>query len=350
MSSPKGYPTDQKKILDAVGMTNKFTTVQPSADFRAGMDTVSRGSFRVGSSTVPRTVEANSTKTYINDTATVASVGDFIRFESGASNEFAEMAIVSVDTNGFALGGDLKSLPTVGDEFYIMRYITPRMADDGSSLVSITPSPISYRRNALSQEVLEDTSTPGNSRPLPVVQFNTSGSPFNAATAAKQDAQSTLIGDVAETAPATDIASSGLNGRLQRIAQRITSLINLFPSSIGQKASAGSLSVVLASDQASLPTKSPVNTNGSQSDVTLTGTTASTATAPANAVGFILQAVDTNANNIRWRVGGTASTSSGMQLQPGRDSGFVPVAADVSVCAEASSGTNAFQIQWILSQ
>lgn len=30
----------------------------------------------------------------------------------------------------------------------------------------------------------------------------------------------TVIGPVNETAPATDIASSGLNGRLQRIAQR----------------------------------------------------------------------------------------------------------------------------------
>jgi hypothetical protein len=33
------------------------------------------------------------------------------------------------------------------------------------------------------------------------------------------------MGPVTETAPSTDIASSGLNGRLQRIAQRITSLI-----------------------------------------------------------------------------------------------------------------------------
>src|ERR1019366_2945537 len=35
----------------------------------------------------------------------------------------------------------------------------------------------------------------------------------------------TQVGGLTETAPATDTASSGLNGRLQRIAQRITSLI-----------------------------------------------------------------------------------------------------------------------------
>lgn len=45
------------------------------------------------------------------------------------------------------------------------------------------------------------------------------------ATSAKQDTTNTQIGIVTETAPSTDTASSGLNGRLQRIAQRITSMI-----------------------------------------------------------------------------------------------------------------------------
>lgn len=42
-----------------------------------------------------------------------------------------------------------------------------------------------------------------------------------------------LIGALTETAPGTDTASSGLNGRLQRIAQRITSLIALLPTALG---------------------------------------------------------------------------------------------------------------------
>jgi hypothetical protein len=40
------------------------------------------------------------------------------------------------------------------------------------------------------------------------------------------------IGSLTETAPATDTASSGLNGRLQRIAQRLTSLIALVPTAL----------------------------------------------------------------------------------------------------------------------
>lgn len=45
------------------------------------------------------------------------------------------------------------------------------------------------------------------------------------ASAANQVTGNTRLGDVTETAPASDTASSGVNGRLQRIAQRITSLI-----------------------------------------------------------------------------------------------------------------------------
>lgn len=58
----------------------------------------------------------------------------------------------------------------------------------------------------------------------------------------------TLSGAVTEAAPATDIASSGLNGRLQRIAQRLTSLIALFPTALGQTTAAASLPVTLATD------------------------------------------------------------------------------------------------------
>lgn len=70
-----------------------------------------------------------------------------------------------------------------------------------------------------------------------------------AAQAAAIASEATLdarTGSLTETAPATDTASSGLNGRLQRIAQRITSLIALLPASLGPKAGSASLSVVEA--------------------------------------------------------------------------------------------------------
>jgi hypothetical protein len=65
------------------------------------------------------------------------------------------------------------------------------------------------------------------------------------------------MGGLTETAPANDTDSSGLNGRLQRIAQRLTSLISLFPSSLGQKTSANSMAVVMASDQSAVQVSQP---------------------------------------------------------------------------------------------
>lgn len=92
--------------------------------------------------------------------------------------------------------------------------------------------------------------TVSTAKPLPVTA---SVSTAGLATDTKQDAAAVLTGAVNETAPASDTASSGLNGRLQRIAQRLTSLIALLPTSLGQKTKANSLAVTLASDQDALP-------------------------------------------------------------------------------------------------
>lgn len=88
-----------------------------------------------------------------------------------------------------------------------------------------------------------------------------------------------LIGAINETAPASDTASSGLNGRLQRIAQRITasiaslaSLIALFPTSLGQKAMAASLAVTVASDQSSINTTKQGAVTDRSGTITLGGT------------------------------------------------------------------------------
>lgn len=79
--------------------------------------------------------------------------------------------------------------------------------------------------------------------------------PSGAATDANLNTQT---GALTETAPATDTASSGLNGRLQRLAQRLTSLLAVFPATIDTNSgtkSASTLRVVLATDQPALTNK-----------------------------------------------------------------------------------------------
>ncbi len=89
--------------------------------------------------------------------------------------------------------------------------------------------------------------------PVVALTDGTLRAPISPATAGNQTALATLTGAVNETAPATDTASSGLNGRMQRLAQRFTALIALIPTSLGQKAMAASLAVVLPSDQSTIP-------------------------------------------------------------------------------------------------
>lgn len=65
-------------------------------------------------------------------------------------------------------------------------------------------------------------------------------------------------GSLTEAAPATDTASSGLNGRLQRIAQRLTSLIGLLPAALVS----GRLDVNLGAAPATLTVQGDVAQDG----------------------------------------------------------------------------------------
>jgi hypothetical protein len=110
----------------------------------------------------------------------------------------------------------------------------------------------------------DDTATKVSaSNPLPVTMASTplpSGAATETTLASRLSESDfdTKVGALNESAPASDTASSGLNGRLQRIAQRLTSLLAVFPTTIdtnsGSK-SASTLRVVLATDQPALTNK-----------------------------------------------------------------------------------------------
>lgn len=61
------------------------------------------------------------------------------------------------------------------------------------------------------------------------------------------------LGVPAEAPPVDDTAPAGLNGRLQRLAQRLTAMLARLPAAIGIRSASDSLSVVLAQDHAALP-------------------------------------------------------------------------------------------------
>lgn len=118
------------------------------------------------------------------------------------------------------------------------------------------------------------------------LDVNASVSTTGLATEAKQDSAAVLTGAVDETAPVSDTANSGLNGRLQRIAQRLTSLIALLPTSLGQKARASSLAVTLSSEDvtALTPTTGLTDAQLRATPVPVSGTVTANLSATDNAV------------------------------------------------------------------
>lgn len=88
-----------------------------------------------------------------------------------------------------------------------------------------------------------DSTTPARFGQEVILIDPTTGVPYVAgaasggATEANQTTELARLGILTETAPASDTASSGLNGRLQRIAQRITSLITALGSPLQAPAS-----------------------------------------------------------------------------------------------------------------
>lgn len=174
----------------------------------------------------------------------------------------------------------------------------------------------------------------------PITNTNLDVALSTRASEANLNLTNVLLGAVNSSAPGTDTAASGLNGRLQRIAQNISAMILQLPSTLGIKTAALSLSIAPASD-AIFNTKGKALT-GSFAEL-LTLTTVQTFTAPANAVGALIQASDANVANIRIKQGAAATTTSGIQMQAGRSESLTN-GTDISVCSE--SGTNAISVIW----
>ena len=149
-------------------------------------------------------------------------------------------------------------------------------------------------------------------------QSDAAGNVVDPATSTLQTAAATLTGAVTETAPTTDTASSGLNGRLQRIAQRITSLIALLPTALGQSTMANSLRVVIASDQSAIPVSKSA-TIDDIADVTLNNGSETSLVAVDTTRREAIIVADTG-NTVAIRIGktGQVGAARGVALQPGQ--------------------------------
>lgn len=105
-------------------------------------------------------------------------------------------------------------------------------------------------------------------------------------TLASDDPAVAGIGGLTETAPATDTASSGLNGRLQRIAQRLTSLIALLPTSLGAQ---GGLKIEGVAAGTAVPVSGTVAVSAVSGTTTISGTVTANAGTNLNTSALALE-------------------------------------------------------------
>lgn len=151
----------------------------------------------------------------------------------------------------------------------------------------------------------------------------------NTTAEAKLDQINTNLGAVNETAPATDTSSSGLNGRLQRIAQRLTTLIAFFASNFGSIANAIRVAAQLGDGAGTALTSTLVGTKQSldtyleqfraatATHTRVTYTTANTAQQliAANANRKWLIVVNRSGGNFFMNLGGTAVSNQGIPVE-----------------------------------
>lgn len=136
----------------------------------------------------------------------------------------------TLGTTNTEIGGLTETAPASDTASSGLNGRLQRVAQRLTSLIALLPAALTGSGN-LKIALVESTATATVSGTVTAnagTNLNTSALALDATLATTN----TDLGGVTETAPATDTASSGLNGRLQRIAQRVTSLIALLPSAL----------------------------------------------------------------------------------------------------------------------
>ncbi len=464
------FPTNENNRKEL-----KYITGQPIGSARHALDTIAMGyTYREEAAVVG----ADSDNTIIKLTTHGAKKGDLIQFLSTANNIEEEFVTVDevIDANTFRLSAILSDNLTPGDTFNILRPQIQRFDATGAQLVSVSPSPISFNRDGVTEEVTEDTNTPANNIPLPVkltgvtgdvniiagdisVQLSDQGANYdrtrigdgtnqlgitanseaqvhdadafaqlkdinkntevlaadlfsleakvatettlaailadtatmdsNLASLAAVDfatqttlaavdsklgtliavdfatedtlsdiladtatmdtniaaintkvatettlaAVNTAVGGIADASVTNPASSGSVIAFLKGAVSLITSLISKFPASLGQKTSANSLSVTVASDQTPLVTQPG---GGSAINVeTKTGVTSladATFSAPPGAFAFYLTC-GLDGDGIRWSSFGDVTVSAGAILLPGATTPVMPFGGDIDIIA-----------------
>lgn len=311
-----GYDQLQSKT------SSQFVTLSETFDKKVTVDTKIHGEFRT--TALPKVIASVATDyplRVLKITGHGAVKGDSVRFEGTAANPYFSAKVINVpDANTLVIGSTLPVAPLVNDEVFVLKSIIPLYDENGA--LQVSQGPLQFIKNGAPVQVVEDTVTPANNLPLPVkltsvtgdinitagdlnVQLTDTGAnpditrigdgtnrlQMTAASEAKTfdatthtalgnvntelDAQTALLTTIDADTGAILTETQSINTELDSqtallttidadtgaIATSSASINGKLPATIGQKVSAGSLAVVLASDQTlPLPTGAATET------------------------------------------------------------------------------------------
>jgi hypothetical protein len=213
-------------------------------------------------SNVLQVVNALGVVTPINDVTTLFNQLKDVCF---TNNVQAELGSTNIDVNATITNANLEISNDVGNPIPTTNSLleldsTQQLIDNQdilSELVTIKDNQTNGTQVVSDGKVQALTDTQLRATPLALST--------GASTSALQTSGNVLLGASNETVPANDTASSGLNGRLQRIAQRLTSLITVVGTPLqaggSVNVSNASIAVTGAFFQATQPISGTVTAN-----------------------------------------------------------------------------------------
>jgi hypothetical protein len=255
-------------------LEKEFVTITQLGKSKIGLDIIQHGMFLVGAA--DRVVEAGSTASQLVLTAHDMLEGDLLQIKTSANGiSETEISVKRViNANTVELNGVLSADLATGDTFDIMRAVTARYDANGNLSVSVVPTPIAIEVTngaVTTQEYIkEDLDTPGNTVPMPVRIYGFSDSISITAdeinvqlTHSGGTPDSVRIGDGTEilainaaneaTVHDADVlAQVTLLVAKDYATQTTLAALNAKFAALGQGLMAGSVPVVIASDQSAL--------------------------------------------------------------------------------------------------
>lgn len=200
-SAPSGYPIEGRRedlSTEEIDLKPKFSTVVPKGTTRRGLDVVSGGYYEINDAGF-YVAEAGSTASRLVVTGHDFLEHDLVRIVTTA-NGIREVELFIeriIDANTVLLTGAFSAQIAIGDEIEVLRFITEKVAPDGSSLTTITAAPVRIARGSggvyVDTPITKDLTVPSNTVGMPVEIVAAGGTEVNI-TAGDINVQTSRIG------------------------------------------------------------------------------------------------------------------------------------------------------------